>query len=527
MKMQSVLWGLLGVLLGWRVSLALPLGNHQYHDTREGSDSCAEAVAIYELPFTDSGDTWNFNDTYGNPAPDVWYSFTMVETGEMDISLCSSSFDTYLWILQGDCLTEVAHNDDSCGLQSELNLTLAPGEYHICVEGWSNMGGSYTLDVDGSGILPETGNDCENAFPVDGFPYSDTRDSRIFSDTGFAPSRDVYYRFMILEESEYLFTTCAEAAFPDQFDTQLTLLGEDCSTIVAQNDDGCPDGAYDGWSTLQLTLPQGSYYLVVEGAGNAEGVYQLRMENTGSCPDPQCPDWGIAEVEPNDGGSEHDSIADGETHCGTVSSSALDLDYDLFQFTLAGSGFVSLFLDAEAQAPVEFNLVSELSGEPEIVQAGTAVNNCGDYLISLILDAGTYSAQICYDDYYPDNPQCEYVLTMAADGVEPNPETPLSTELSGNFPNPFNPRTEICFSLDRRQWVQVAVYDLRGRPVSGLGTLSAGGFTGENGERIYQGVLNAGTYTLPFRGDDLPGGIYFCVLQTESQQWAHKMLLVK
>jgi hypothetical protein len=96
MKMQSVLWGLLGVLLGWRISLALPLGNHQYHDTREGSDSCAEAVAIYELPFTDSGDTWNFNDTYGNPAPDVWYSFTMVETGEMDISLCSSSFDTYL-----------------------------------------------------------------------------------------------------------------------------------------------------------------------------------------------------------------------------------------------------------------------------------------------------------------------------------------------------------------------------------------------------------------------------------------------
>lgn len=79
--------------------------------------------------------------------------------------------------------------------------------------------------------------------------------------------------------------------------------------------------------------------------------------------------------------------------------------------------------------------------------------------------------------------------------------------LNGNFPNPFNPRTEIRFSLAQAGPVQVVIYDVSGRRVRTVvsGVRSAGSNsawwdgTDDGGHRVSAGVywskLTAGTYS--------------------------------
>lgn len=84
---------------------------------------------------------------------------------------------------------------------------------------------------------------------------------------------------------------------------------------------------------------------------------------------------------------------------------------------------------------------------------------------------------------------------------------PAKTALAGNFPNPFNPTTNIKFSLSTPEIVHLTVYDLSGRAVTTLvnGPLAAAHHTIEwngmddNGKRVASGVyfykLTAGDYS--------------------------------
>lgn len=70
--------------------------------------------------------------------------------------------------------------------------------------------------------------------------------------------------------------------------------------------------------------------------------------------------------------------------------------------------------------------------------------------------------------------------------------------LNSPYPNPFNPRTVVGFSLDRPDRVTLAVYNLRGERVS----------------RLYAGELGAGKHSFVWRGtgdggEVQPSGLYF------------------
>ncbi len=87
-----------------------------------------------------------------------------------------------------------------------------------------------------------------------------------------------------------------------------------------------------------------------------------------------------------------------------------------------------------------------------------------------------------------------------------------SFKLFDNFPNPFNPTTNIRFSLQKHALVKLTVYNI----------------LGETAETLLNNVrLNAGEYTVPFDGKSHPGGIYFCCISTENWSQTTKMLLVK
>jgi hypothetical protein len=88
--------------------------------------------------------------------------------------------------------------------------------------------------------------------------------------------------------------------------------------------------------------------------------------------------------------------------------------------------------------------------------------------------------------------------------------------VAGATPNPFNPRTEIRFTLAREAAVTVDVYDSRGRRLA----------------EITPGVLDAGPHALTWDGTDrsdrpLAAGLYLAVVRAGGERQVAKMTLVR
>ncbi len=90
-------------------------------------------------------------------------------------------------------------------------------------------------------------------------------------------------------------------------------------------------------------------------------------------------------------------------------------------------------------------------------------------------------------------------------------EIPKGYSLEQNFPNPFNPVTNIRFSIPKAGVVKLAVYDISGREI----------------ESLVSGKLNAGIYNADLDASALSSGVYFYRLITEGYTDTKKMILVK
>lgn len=88
---------------------------------------------------------------------------------------------------------------------------------------------------------------------------------------------------------------------------------------------------------------------------------------------------------------------------------------------------------------------------------------------------------------------------------------PQNYELTQNFPNPFNPRTEIVFRVQHEGLVSLKVYDLLGREVQTL----------VNEKRA------AGIHRVSFDAHDLPSGVYLYSITMGTFHDVKKMLLIK
>lgn len=84
-------------------------------------------------------------------------------------------------------------------------------------------------------------------------------------------------------------------------------------------------------------------------------------------------------------------------------------------------------------------------------------------------------------------------------------------ELWPNWPNPFNPETQIRFSLPEEGVVSLKVYDLAGKWVATLAN----------------GQFSAGPHTCTWNAQTMPSGIYFCRMEAGSFKKTMRMLLLK
>ena len=93
---------------------------------------------------------------------------------------------------------------------------------------------------------------------------------------------------------------------------------------------------------------------------------------------------------------------------------------------------------------------------------------------------------------------------------------PRDFALHANFPNPFNPNTQIQFDLKEAVDVNLAMYNGTGRLV----------------RTLVNGSFAAGAYTTTWEGLDdngrqLPSGVYFYKISAGAFQAQRKLLLLK
>ncbi|MDI6803167.1 MAG: TIGR03790 family protein [Bacteroidota bacterium] len=80
-----------------------------------------------------------------------------------------------------------------------------------------------------------------------------------------------------------------------------------------------------------------------------------------------------------------------------------------------------------------------------------------------------------------------------------------------NYPNPFNPTTEIKFTLENKAKVTLMVYNSIGQEV----------------DELINGEINEGTHSIKFDGSNLASGIYYSVMQSTNGILIQKMILIK
>jgi endoglucanase len=111
---------------------------------------------------------------------------------------------------------------------------------------------------------------------------------------------------------------------------------------------------------------------------------------------------------------------------------------------------------------------------------------------------------------YPDI--IKAIIRSVITGVMNVSPIPTRFKLMQNYPNPFNPQTTISYSLPRASAVTLQLYDVVGREVATL---------------VHNEKVSSGYHEISFDAKNLPSGVYFYRLQTESSVQTKAMVLTK
>jgi hypothetical protein len=161
---------------------------------------------------------------------------------------------------------------------------------------------------------------------------------------------------------------------------------------------------------------------------------------------------------------------------------------------------------------------SQISGREEIPFNFKVITG-RSFLSSLVLAYNVYNELT--GEFVPGNViagRQKTSVVMFGEIGEPGMELPVINKviMHGNYPNPFNPNTNISFSLLSEQIIELSIYNLKGQKV----------------KRLASGNLSSGEHLLSWSGSDDEGrpvssGLYLYKLKVGDQEFIRKMLMLK
>ncbi len=260
------------------------------------NDTCP-GTTIAHLPYTDNGNTICANNDFANCigtlSKDVVYNYTPVQCGNINVSLCGSSYDCAIEVRAGgDCpgVDQVICDDDSCSVQTAVTFFGEAGlTYYFIVHGYSFNAGPYVINVTGTTGGQRVNDACGGALAITSLPYVDAG-STLCADNDYADcvgstSNDVFYSLQMESCTEVTVSLCGSS-----YDTGLEIRtgGFTCpGTIsVVCNDDNYCGGNFVLQSSATFTATSGRpFWIIVHGFGINAGAYVLNVTGNTCTPE--------------------------------------------------------------------------------------------------------------------------------------------------------------------------------------------------------------------------------------------------
>jgi thermolysin len=257
------------------------------------NDNFANARLLEDFSFLDKASSSSATRETGEPAhagqtatKSLWWKWTAIGNGRLQVSTKGSSFDTVLAVYTGSSLaglTPVASNDNvaTSVKYSQVDFTTTRGTtYYFAVDGKSGASGEVTLNGAGTSLAGPSNDNFTSATSVSGGTwtivgsnFNATRETDEPNHGATSGYSSVWFSWSPTVSGMYTLSTSGSG-----FDTLLGVYtGTDFSdlTQVAANNNSTTGVT---WSKVRFTATAGTtYYFVVDGANKASGRYSLTI----------------------------------------------------------------------------------------------------------------------------------------------------------------------------------------------------------------------------------------------------------
>jgi len=467
-------------------------------DTYEPNNSTAEAYSV------SAGQSY---DSYIYSSTDVdYYKFVAASDGTLSLSLGNlpKDYDMFLYNASG---TELARAYTTSNPET-ISKSITAGTYYIKVNGYNgaySATSAYRLTVSftGSGggggtTDPYEPNDTTSqAYTVSA---GNTYNSYIYN------SSDKDYYKLALSESGTLTLTLGN--LPKDYDMFLyNSSGTELARAYTSNN---PE-------TITYEATAGTYYIMVNGYNGAYStstMYSLAVAFAGS--------------GGGGGGEPQWYVETLSTPVETPHNYANNWTNSIYYQKTGAQQVAVHFSTFDFESNYDYVYILDKNGTQQAAYTGTksafwAIVDGDKITIKTVTDYSVtkYGYVIDQVAYFSEGPLSLTAAPageeiIAAESVDFIPGAPIKAKTVENYPNPFNPETDIYFHVPAAGPISVKILDRNGRVVKELVN-----------EELASGQHQRHWDGRDKNGNECPSGIYYCVVTGEGFKTFRKMIMLK
>ena len=215
----------------------------------------------------------------GYTGPEKTYRFTLTQTSTISLKIADLTDDLDLFLLRSSQVSDcIASSTQPASVTTEfISVTLEPGTYYVMVDGWNGAISKYNLSMTCS---PNTGQIvCTNAKTLE-CNKTLTDSTTLGVNNSVGPYCSNYSNY-IGKEKVYQFNVATisrvQLSLKGFTNNQDIFLLSECNRVKCLAS-STKTGLFP--EDITMTLPEGKYYVVVDGFSSSTTKYQLTMNCT-------------------------------------------------------------------------------------------------------------------------------------------------------------------------------------------------------------------------------------------------------